>query len=52
MENSAIELWELPFQSKAINVIVMVIENDINFACNEANHKNLSRLFSTCSNSP
>lgn len=39
MENSAIELWELPFQSKAINVIVMVIENDINFACNEANKK-------------
>lgn len=39
MENSPIELWELPFQAKTVNVTVLVVEDDINQACNEANKK-------------
>ncbi len=39
MENSPIELWELPFQNKTINVTIIVVKDDINAACNEANKK-------------
>ncbi len=39
MENSPIELWELPFQTKTVNVTVLVVDNDINQACNDANKK-------------
>jgi len=53
MENSPIELWELPFQSKAVNVTVMVVDGDINFICNLANQKagrgNFRQFVSGCS---
>lgn len=39
MENSPIELWELPFQNKAVNVTILVVDNDINLACNTVNQK-------------